>query len=127
MNNIPVIKKIILLIAIISMVFIGSSALYYDPPPVHADSLESRLKKATEAKDEKQLISAVAEVASAVSVIALVGLSAYGGFIMLTSQGNPEKLNEAREIITNAVLGFAFIAISVGLLLIIQSILGLDI
>lgn len=47
----------------------------------------------------------------------------YGGFVTMTSSGNPEKLNEGREIITSAVAGLLLIIFSV----VILKIIGVDI
>ncbi|MEA3357360.1 MAG: hypothetical protein U9Q67_02900 [Patescibacteria group bacterium] len=46
------------------------------------------------------------------SVIA-IGLVAYGGFTILTSTGEPEKLLNGREILTNALMGLALIVLAV--------------
>ncbi len=46
-----------------------------------------------------------------------------GGFQMAMSAGNPEKLNEGKELITSAIVGLLFIIFSVFLLRLI----GVDI
>ncbi len=94
-------------------------------PSAKADVLSDRLGDIQKATNEKDLISSILQVAVPVAIMALVGLSAYAGFLMITSQGNPEKINEAREIITNALMGFGLIVLSVAILLIIQSVLKL--
>ncbi len=91
--------------------------------PAYGDVLSKRLEDITAAQNQGDLISAVLGVAVPVAIMALVGLSAYAGFLMLTSQGNPEKLAEAKEVISNALTGFGLIALSVALLLVIQSVL----
>lgn len=73
----------------------------------------------------RQLVSLVQKLAIPAGVTVLMGLFAYGGFMMITSQGDPEKLNEAKEILTNAVMGFIFIALASTILLIINNTLGL--
>ncbi len=40
----------------------------------------------------------------------------YGGFQIIVSAGNPEKLNEAREIVTAAIVGLLFVLFSVFIL-----------
>ncbi len=40
-------------------------------------------------------------------------LLAYAAFVMITSAGDPEKLKDAREIATNAVIGAVMIAMGV--------------
>lgn len=46
-----------------------------------------------------------------------------GGFQMMISAGNPEKLNEGKELVTSAIVGLLFIIFSVFLL----KLIGLDI
>ena len=36
-----------------------------------------------------------------------------GGFILSTSQGDPQKANQAKEMITNSVIGLLFVIFSV--------------
>lgn len=69
----------------------------------------------------------ILDVAIPVSVFACVVLLSYAGYIMITSQGNPEKLNEAKEVITNALTGFAVILLSVVILVLINNALVLGI
>lgn len=45
--------------------------------------------------------------------VAAIGLMIYGGIMLLTSSGEPEKLMEGREILTNAIMGLALIVLSV--------------
>lgn len=52
-----------------------------------------------------------------------VAMLAYGAFTILTSTGEPEKLMNGREIITNSLMGLALIVLSVFVL----EFLGMDI
>lgn len=53
-------------------------------------------------------------------------LSIWGGATILLSAGNPEKINEGREIITSAISGLLFIVLSIFLLRLVGvDILGL--
>ena len=53
-------------------------------------------------------------------------LSLWGGVTLILGAGNPEKMNEGKEIITSAVSGLLFIIFSVVLLRIIGvNILGI--
>lgn len=53
----------------------------------------------------------------------LLTLIIWSGYQMMTSQGNPEKIQEARERITSAIIGFVFLVFS----LVILEIIGVDI
>lgn len=72
-------------------------------------------------------VGSILDVAIPVSVFACVVLLSYAGYIMITSQGNPEKLTEAKEVITNALTGFAIILLSVVILVLINNALVLGI
>lgn len=48
--------------------------------------------------------------------IAAVAMLAVGGFGLMTSAGDPEKLMNAKETITNALMGLALIVLSVFIL-----------
>jgi len=69
----------------------------------------------------------ILDIAIPVSVFACVVLLAYAGYMMITSQGNPEKLAEAKEVVTNALTGFAVILLSVVILVLINNALVLGI
>ena len=53
-------------------------------------------------------------------------LLVYAGFMMVTSQGNPDKLKESREVITNAIIGFVVVVLAVTILYLIKDTLGLS-
>jgi hypothetical protein len=72
-------------------------------------------------------VNQLIKLAIPVGTFALILLLAIAGFKMITSQGNPEKINEAKEIVTNAFMGFAMIALSVVILLLINNLLNLNI
>ena len=61
---------------------------------------------------------------SAVSVFVLLSFAAYK---LMTSQGNPDKLQDAKEQISNAIIGFIFIILSVAILALLSNILNIDI
>lgn len=58
-------------------------------------------------------------ISGGVAVLLIIG----AGYQMMTSQGNPEKVKEARERLTSAIIGLVFILFSVAIL----QIIGVDI
>jgi len=71
-----------------------------------------------------QILQIAIGVAGGVAFLMLV----YGAFRMTFSQGNPEAIQDAREIITGAIIGLLLIVFSVFLLRLIGiNILGLPI
>lgn len=97
--------------------------------PVSADALSGAISgsvtNVANAQDIPSLVNALVQVSIPVGVLSAIGLFAYAGFNMITSQGDPEKLQEAREVVTNAVIGFALIALSVAILLLIRNTLNI--
>lgn len=77
--------------------------------------------------DEDTFTEKIIEIAVPLSIGCAVILLVYGGYMMMSSQGNPDKLQEARSIVTNAVIGLLVILLSVSILLIISNGLGLNI
>lgn len=57
-------------------------------------------------------------------MIALV-LVIIGGYGVMTSSGQPDKLNASKETITSALLGVAFIALAVSIFVVIGKIFNL--
>jgi len=51
------------------------------------------------------IVAAVIEILLRVGALAAIGLVIYGGFEYMTSRGEPEKTNQARQTIINALVG----------------------
>jgi len=66
-----------------------------------------------------KLLQAGSGIAGGIAFLLIV----IGGFQIITSMGNPEKLNEGKELITAAIVGLLFIVFSIFLLRLI----GVDI
>lgn len=97
--------------------------------PVHADALSSAISgnvtDVVNSQDLPSLVNALVQLSIPVGVISAIALFAYAGYNMITSQGDPEKLQEAMEVVTNAVIGFALIALSIAILLLIRNTLNI--
>jgi hypothetical protein len=87
--------------------------------------LEGQLENSSISKES--LVESIVKVAIPLSVICLILLVVYASYLLISSQGNPDKLQEGREIITNAVIGFLVVLLSAGILLLIANTLGLEI
>lgn len=70
-----------------------------------------------------EFISALFRIMLSISGGILLLLIIYSGYQMMTSQGNPERIQAARERITSAIVGFAFLIFS----LVILEVIGVDI
>lgn len=72
--------------------------------------------------DVEGLMETFINIALPLSVLAAALLMAFAAYKMITSQGNPDKLKDAREQIGNAITGLVFILVSAALLLLIGGI-----
>lgn len=75
----------------------------------------------------EELVEAIVDIAVPVAILCLVVLVVYAGYMLISSQGNPDKLKEGREVLTNAIIGFFIIVLSVVILLLLSNTLGLNI
>ncbi len=76
--------------------------------------------------NEKSFVQWIIDISIPLGITCAFALLVYAGFMMVTSSGNPDKLKESREVITNAVIGFVVIMLSVTLLYLIKDTIGLD-
>lgn len=102
---------------------IGILIPFFTPVYVFADVLGDRLNNIGNAQDETTFVEYVYQFAVPLAVFSLVALSIYSAYLMITSQGNPDKLAEAKETIVNAVLGFSMVALSIALLALLGGVL----
>ncbi len=77
--------------------------------------------------DEKDLVKTIVSIAVPLGVISVVLLVVYAGYLLTSSQGNPDKIKEGKDIITNAIIGFVVVLLSVAILILISNTLGLGI
>ncbi len=66
--------------------------------------------------DMNLFVTRIAHIAAGLGGVAAIGLLTYGGFTVLTSAGDPEKLMNGKEIITNALTGLALVVLAVFIL-----------
>lgn len=95
----------------------------------YAQSLGSSLSENLEVEadtDLDGLIGKIIKIAIPVAVISAFILLSYGGYLMISSQGNPDKIQEARSIITNAIIGLLVVMLSLAILIIISNTFGLE-
>jgi hypothetical protein len=91
------------------------------------EEIEGRLGDldGTQIDDMESFIGAVVDIAVPIAVLCLVVLVVYAGYMLISSQGNPDKLKEGKEVLTNAIIGFFVVILSVVILLILTDVLGL--
>lgn len=73
------------------------------------------------------LVTNIVNIALPLAAIATLVLLTVAGYQLITSQGNPDKLKEAKEMITNAIIGLVFILLSISILVLISNVFKLNI
>jgi len=74
------------------------------------------------------LIAPIVKILYYAGIIIGVAAIIYAGYVYMTSQGNPQQVQEASNWLTSAVVGILFILLSVAIFrVIIVSLLGLDV
>lgn len=69
----------------------------------------------------KSVMNWMIYIAGPIAVIAII----FAGVVLLTSQGNPERIKRGRKILGYAIVGLAIILIGRGFITLIQSIIDL--
>lgn len=88
-----------------------------------ATSIQPALEATTTAAIIRSAITVVYWIVSGLLVLIIV----IGGYVILTSTGSPERVSQGRKIIVYAIIGFAIMVVSRGILEIIYLILGVNI
>jgi len=87
---------------------------------IYASSLTDILRNLqTDTEDSSEIgefMEAVINFAIPLSAVSVFVLLAFAAYKLMTSQGNPDKLQDAKEQISNAIIGFIFILLSVAIL-----------
>lgn len=60
------------------------------------------------------ILLAVVEILLRIGAIVAVGYVIYGGFMYMTSQGEPDKATSARNTIINAIIGLVIAIVATG-------------
>jgi len=77
--------------------------------------------------DIGEIINALVPYIFALAGLALLFILIWGGFELMTSAGDPKKMESAKGKITNAVVGFIVIFVAYWLVQILEVIFGLTI
>lgn len=88
------------------------------------ETLNENLKPPSGNEGLDDVVDRIVSISIPVAVTAAFLLLSYGGYLMISSQGNPDKLQEAKSLITNAVIGLLVVVLSIVILLIISGTIG---
>ena len=101
-----------------------------EPGKIYAQSLNDALQGLNDAANANSmggLMDSIISIAIPLAGICVFVLLAFAAYQLMTSGGNPDKLKEGREVITNAIIGFLFVLMSVAILLLLSNLFGIDI
>jgi hypothetical protein len=102
--------------------FITSSPILANPP---VTNIRNQILPGFLQGDLGSFITRLISIALVIGVIATLLLLIYGGISWVTSAGDKSKLESARNIITNALIGLAILAAAWGIWLLAINFLGL--
>ncbi|OGC45355.1 hypothetical protein A2400_00990 [candidate division WS6 bacterium RIFOXYB1_FULL_33_14] len=92
-----------------------------------SDILTNLQEGAESSEDLGSFMATILNIAIPLSAISVFVLLSFAAYKLMTSQGNPDKLKDAKEQIANAITGFIFIILSVAILYLLSSILKINI
>ncbi len=108
-----------------------AGALFMPTPIAHAaDATSDTLATVGDATglsdtDPKIIVGNIIRTSLTVLGILLVCIILYGGFLWMTADGNPEKIEKAKKVLINAIIGLVIILLSWSITtFVLQSLLG---
>jgi hypothetical protein len=81
----------------------------------------------SEGMDQYGFVNAIANIAVPAAILSLVVLVIYAGYMLIASRGEPEKIKEGKEVLTNAIIGFFIVVLSLVILMLISNSLNLGV
>jgi len=74
-----------------------------------------------------EIISALLPFIFTLAGLALLFYLVWGGFELLTSTGDPKRIDEGKNKIANAIIGFIIIFVSYWIMRILETVLGIEV
>lgn len=90
------------------------------------DLLNDLQKGIRDSEDAEGFIQVIIDFALPLSAISAFMILAFSSYKLMMSKGDPDKLRDAKDQISNAIIGFIFVLVSVGILYFINDLLGLS-
>lgn len=114
-------KKIIVFLIVLGLFTVFSSVLAQN---FGTNEVASGLNNSLGATDPRQTAGRIINIILGLLGVIAVGIIMWGGFVYLTSNGEEEKIESAKKILRNGVIGLAIILASWGIATFILSRLG---
>lgn len=97
---------------------------------IYANSLSDALSGISDVSDSTDVgsfMDSIISFAVPLAVFSVFILLALAAYQLMTSKGDPDKLKQGKEVITNAIIGFLFVLMSVAILLLLSNLFGINI
>lgn len=129
-------KKVLLVLLVlsISVSFLFQPSVWADPPPeepplgiIKLPDFLSWTKAHPGISGINLLINNLVKMIFIIASVGLFIMFLYGGLRFILSQGDKAQTEAARNTITNAIIGFAIVALSFALVRIIETFFGISI
>ena len=105
-------KKILLISLLLSLPIIVSAVVEFENP--------------IEATTTAELVDNIADFIFKIAVVIVPLIILIGTFFIVTSAGDPKKIDQGKRLIIWAIIGFAIILFSKGIVVMIRQILGIQ-
>jgi hypothetical protein len=114
------IRKLFLFTVLSALIFLSTIEIAY------AQNLEYKIPSPTEYESLEDIISAAGSLLRPLFLVTFGAMVLVGAFLMLTSQGNEEKVENSKKTIIAAIIGFAIAALAPTFVNIVTSFLGIE-
>lgn len=101
----------------------GYTAISISPPPP-CDTSSVCIRNPLQFESLEALLDAIIDFLIKIGAPLAVIMIIYAGLIWMFAAGAPEKITKARSIIIWTIIGYSIILVAKGILLVIQSVLG---
>jgi type IV secretory pathway VirB2 component (pilin) len=104
---------------------IGYTAVDGDPAPVPCATDTVCIRNPLEFESLEALLNAIIDFLIKIGAPLAVIMIIYAGLVWMFAAGAPEKISKARSIIIWTIVGYSIILVAKGILLVIESVLGI--
>jgi hypothetical protein len=109
------------------MIILSSKIYAQSSLEILLKNLESGLESEVPAGEDgvSQVMQTILNFAIPLSAICAILILAFASYKLMMSKGDPDKLKDARDQISNAIIGFIFILVSAGILVIFTNLFAI--
>lgn len=120
-------RVFIILTGVLSLLFIFSATISLAQTSVSEGVNVIQDSVGLSARDPREIVATIIKYALTVLGIILVIIIIYGGWLYMTSAGQQEKVDQAKKVLVNAVIGLVIILLSYAIVIFIARLLGIGV